>query len=68
MAAPSHPVPYTTATNNSLAKDLTVFVGLIVDKILDVGILHHAAQDLVTQWPILGGQLITRVTFSNLTG
>jgi hypothetical protein len=67
MADAKHQIKYATKTNNSLAKDLTVFVGLVVDKVLDIGILHHAAKELVTQWPILGGQLVTKVTILKLT-
>lgn len=58
----TYPDLHATGTNNAIAKDLTVFVGLVVNKPLDVEILLHAAQHLVAQWPILGGQLITKVT------
>lgn len=61
MASSSKSNQYTAKTNNALTKDCTVFVGLIVDKVLDVETLHRAAKELITQWPILGGDLITNV-------
>lgn len=54
-------VQYTTKITNSLAKNLTVFVGLVVDSVLDAGILKDAARELIARWPILGGHLKTKV-------
>jgi hypothetical protein len=43
------------------AKDITTFVGFVVKGVLDVNILKKAAEELITQWPILGGRLIKYV-------
>lgn len=40
-------------------KDLTLFTGIVVNQILDVKRLHNGAMELIAQWPILGGQLLT---------
>jgi hypothetical protein len=49
MANSMGSVQYTTETTNSLAKDLTVFVGLVVDSVLDAGIWKDAARELVAR-------------------
>jgi hypothetical protein len=67
MTDDPYPTHYVTKTNNSLAKVLTIFVGLVVTEILDIGNLHHATQELVARWPILGGELITQVRFPSVT-
>ena len=61
MGSVGDPIPYATKTTNSLAKDLTVFVGLVVDGPLDIRTLRDAAEALVARWPILGGELVTKV-------
>lgn len=61
MGSVGDPIPYATKTTNSLAKDLTVFVGLVVDGPLDIRTLRDAAEALVARWPILGGKLVTKV-------
>jgi hypothetical protein len=53
---------YSPKASNPIAKDFTVFVGLVVNGILDVSVLEAVAQELVYQWPILGGTLIRTVS------
>lgn len=53
---------YSPKTSNQFAKDLTVFVGLVVQGVLDVDVLESAAHELVHQWPMLGGTLIRTVS------
>ncbi|KAN0092492.1 hypothetical protein V8E51_018339 [Hyaloscypha variabilis] len=58
-----------TLTTNPVAKDLTVFVGLVVSGALDIGVLESAARELVEQWQMLGGTLIrTTKPFSLVSG
>jgi hypothetical protein len=42
-------------------KDVTTYVGFVIKGVLDVGILKNAAEQLIAQWPILGGTLIKTV-------
>ncbi|KAE9368994.1 hypothetical protein N431DRAFT_547800 [Stipitochalara longipes BDJ] len=60
MSQPNPATRYSPKTTNPIAKDFTVFVGLVVNGVLDISILNAAAQELVHQWPILGGTLIRR--------
>jgi hypothetical protein len=53
---------YPPKTTNPVAKDLTVFVGLAVNGVLNITVLEAAAHDLVYHWPILGGTLIRTVS------
>ncbi|PMD31654.1 hypothetical protein L207DRAFT_190766 [Hyaloscypha variabilis F] len=60
---------YSPKTTNPVAKDLTVFVGLVVSGVLDIGVLESAARELVEQWQMLGGTLIrTTKSFSLVSG
>lgn len=40
----------------------TIYVGLLVDCVLDSGILGEKAAELVAAWPILGGILLKSVS------
>jgi hypothetical protein len=64
MAQSEPTIQYSPKTTNSIAKDFTVFVGLVVSGVLDIGILDDAAQELVARWQILGGKLIRKVLIS----
>ncbi|KAJ5971285.1 uncharacterized protein N7479_001203 [Penicillium vulpinum] len=49
---------YTCRSANSLTNYSTIYVGLVVDCVLDPGILGDKAAELVAAWPILGGTLL----------
>lgn len=61
MPSSKFPEQYSLLTNNNLTKDIAIFVGLVVAGVLDVGILETKAQELVAQWPLLGGKIVTKV-------
>ena len=67
MSVNSYPTSYSTKTNNSLAKDLTIFIGLVIDGVLDVRVLESKATELVSLWSILGGTLVTSVSITPRT-
>lgn len=52
---------YTCISNNSLANHSTIYVGLVVDTVLDPATLREKAAELVAAWPILGGKLFKNV-------
>jgi hypothetical protein len=54
MAHSKPTIQYASKTTNSIAKDFTVFVGLVINRVLDIIILDDAVQELVARWPILG--------------
>ncbi|KAJ5718942.1 hypothetical protein N7493_007397 [Penicillium malachiteum] len=49
---------YTCRSANSLTNYSTIYVGLVVDCVLDSGILGEKAAELIAAWPILGGTLL----------
>ncbi|KAI5844027.1 hypothetical protein DFP73DRAFT_75213 [Morchella snyderi] len=59
MAQNTHTDHYTVLTNNTLTKDITLFIGLVIPSVLDISKLKNAHEELVKHWPILGGTLIT---------
>ncbi|KAI5776256.1 hypothetical protein EDC01DRAFT_715175 [Geopyxis carbonaria] len=69
MSSSKFPDQYSLLTNNNLTKDVTIFVGIVVSGVLNVEILESKAQELVTEWPLLGGKLVTKtVPYSFTTG
>lgn len=61
MAQNPHPNHYTVLTNNTLTKDITLFIGLVIPNVLDISKLKDSHEELVKHWPILGGTFITSV-------
>lgn len=59
METPASFTQHSPKTSFVFAKDITNFVGLVINGVLDTGILERAAKDLIAQWPVLGGSLIT---------
>ncbi|KAJ5887670.1 hypothetical protein N7495_007711 [Penicillium taxi] len=49
---------YTCRSANSLTNYSTIYVGLVVDCVLDSAILGEKAAELVAAWPVLGGILL----------
>lgn len=54
-------VRYKPITNSNNCRDVIVFVGLVVDQVLDEAKLQKAAVKLIAKWPLLGGKIITSV-------
>jgi hypothetical protein len=61
MSSSKIPERYSLLTVNNVTKDVTVFVGLVVSGILDSELLARKASELISLWPILGGELVTKV-------
>lgn len=53
--------PYSGLTNNPIAKDTTLFIGIIVRGTLVIDVLKEKAAKLIEKWPVLGGKFITKV-------
>jgi hypothetical protein len=53
--------PYSGMTNNPVAKDTTLFIGIVVRGTLVVDVLKEKATELIEKWPVLGGKFITKV-------
>ena len=53
--------PYSGLTNNSIMKNTTVFIGLVVRGALVVDVLKDEATELVEKWPVLGSKFVTKV-------
>ncbi|CAI7628212.1 unnamed protein product [Penicillium glandicola] len=58
MEAPNLGSKYTCNSASSFASYSTIYAGLVVDAVLDSGILKQKLTELVGLWPILGGDLI----------
>jgi hypothetical protein len=56
---------YSILSPFSLSKDITSYVGLIVDGILDENILKEKACELAARSSILGGELVTKARTSH---
>jgi hypothetical protein len=55
------PNEYSTKSTSSLAKDGTVCVGLVVDTLLNVGVLEEKVKEFVLErWQLLRGSLNTK--------
>ncbi|KAH6905455.1 hypothetical protein BKA70DRAFT_1153136 [Coprinopsis sp. MPI-PUGE-AT-0042] len=55
--AVTFPQRYSPQSNNNMTQLCLVYVGLVVDGVLDVGKLKSAHQRLVELWPAVGGTL-----------
>ncbi|RDW58422.1 hypothetical protein BP5796_12352 [Coleophoma crateriformis] len=56
------PAEYVSRTNEANSKSTTVFVGIVVNGRLDIDLLRLKAQELVSQWPLLGGTVLTKTS------
>ena len=59
LAMPSE--PYSGLTNSPIAKDTTIFIGIVVRGTLVVDVLKDKATELIEKWPVLGGKFVTKV-------
>lgn len=55
------PNEYTLKTNEPLGQDCVTFVCLSISGRLDPSLLEEKHHELVKQWPVLGGDLVTNV-------
>ena len=53
--------PYSGFTNSPIAKDTTIFIGIVVRGTLIVDVLKNKATELIERWPALGGKFVTKV-------
>lgn len=54
------PEAYKLETNNTITKDLTVYIGLVFDAILDGEFLEQKYHRFVNKWPVIGGKLVRK--------
>jgi ribulose-5-phosphate 4-epimerase/fuculose-1-phosphate aldolase len=47
-----------------MAKHGTIYVGLVLDAVLNSTILSEKAAELVLAWPILGGKLLKQASLT----
>ncbi|KAF3941541.1 hypothetical protein ABW19_dt0203933 [Dactylella cylindrospora] len=56
------PKQYTLKTNDPLAQDCVTIVCFSISGRLDVNILEQKHKEMVANWPVLGGELLTSTT------
>lgn len=54
------PETYKLETNNTITKDLTVYIGLVFDASLDGEFLEQKYHEFVSRWPVVGGKLVKK--------
>ncbi|KAF8991436.1 hypothetical protein BDQ17DRAFT_281308, partial [Cyathus striatus] len=59
MTSEAFPKSYTLLSNNNTTQECSVFVGIVVNGVLDVEKLRSAHEELVSLWPAVGGELVT---------
>jgi len=63
MTVPELPEVYQQKTSDSMAKDLTIYIGLVFDGVLDGKLLEQKYREFVVRWPIVGGKLVINVRY-----
>jgi hypothetical protein len=53
---------YSCGSTNNLTSESFIYVGLVVDAVLDSNVLRDNTTKLIAEWPILGGKLQNNVS------
>jgi len=61
MTIPEIPEFYQPKTTDVFVQDLTIYIGLVFDGVLDGELLEQKYREFVVRWPTVGGKLVTSV-------